>query len=274
MPGAAEPADSTSDNTTEHHQEPTHSPIGEDHDESGNDSKWKIDTSPGSGLDNGQSMTASDDGTSGEKASAEENKSKSDVTTLQRTQSDMFHGKPIRDSLEIIQRPEDCESGRSSRSTSPEPEQEQVIQTAPVQQIRSSMRLPGSKKQSLINFHGTTPTIESQGREIKWADIDTGGDIEHVTDYYSRSDSRVSREQSLKHTTIIQHRCYYVSNAQSKLSIHINIFNSLSYSDINIMLSVMCALPFYVCMYVQWITLCSDDESFDEPEIRICCCLQ
>lgn len=189
MPGAAEPADSTSDNT-EHQEESSNSSIGkENHDDkNSNDSKWKIDTSPGSGLDNGHSMTVSDGGTSGENASADQDKSKSHAPSLQRTQSDMFHGKPIRDSLEIRQRPEECESHDSSRSTSPEPgqEQEQATQPAP-QQIRSSMRLAGSKKQSLINFHGTTPTIESQGREIKWADIDTGRDIEHVTDYYSRS---------------------------------------------------------------------------------------
>ena len=57
--------------------------------------------------------------------------------------------------------------------------------TSPINLLqRSSLRIPGSKEQALIRQDDTIP--KQVGREIKWADIDFGEKIEHVTDYYSR----------------------------------------------------------------------------------------
>lgn len=51
--------------------------------------------------------------------------------------------------------------------------------------VRSSLRLPGSKMASLVQHTGSPSSV---GRDIKWADIDSGQEIEHVIDYYSSDD--------------------------------------------------------------------------------------
>ena len=51
--------------------------------------------------------------------------------------------------------------------------------------VRSSLRLPGSKVASLVQHTGSPSSV---GRDIKWADIDSGQEIEQVIDYYSSDD--------------------------------------------------------------------------------------